>query len=430
MSLSPARKSAPSNPFSSANPHALATILEASQTRSIIASRDIFDISGIKLWARDQPVSGALQRKLLDRQLRNPLESCLEAQDGVTTHSLVQAVQALVEDHGPLAPLLKPHAARIVQEVGCLPLHPVAQLLLTASQASRPEAFQHAVHAMALAGALLLEHGGTLAELRMALLGGLLHDLGEIYIDPRYGEADADRSLDFTSYQQLVVHPHVGRLLLTQLTNYPSTLGRAIGEHHERMDGSGYPHSLRRDAMSPLGRLLAVTEATLGVLRGGESTAAACGLSRASVALRVVPGEYDLAWVGAISNAARAGVELPLDDDTTPVLQRLVRLDSALQAAQQCANTLASSAQTTTLKDAIGLVQHLLGRLRAGWYASGLWSHHGVSTQDAAEVEAVEAELSFRLRSIERAALLRAGELGGEEALRLGQLCRALRPAP
>jgi hypothetical protein len=324
--------------------------------------------------------------------------------------------------------VLKPHAARIVQEVGCLPLHPVAQLLLTASQASRPEAFDHAVKAMALAGALLLEHGGTLAELRLALLGGLLHDLGEIYIDPRYGEADADRTLDFTSYQQLVVHPHVGRLLLTQLTNYPSTLARAVSEHHERMDGSGYPHGLRRDAMSPLGRLLAVTEAALGVLRSGD-TRPACALARASVALRVVPGEYELAWVGPIGNAARAMAAVPGDSDTTSVLQRLVRLDSALQAAQQCANTLADAAETVALKDAITLVQHLLGRLRAGWYASGLWSHQGVSLQDAAEVEAIEAELSFRLRSIERAALLRAGELAGEEALRLGQLCQALRPA-
>lgn len=410
--------------FSTANQHALATILEASQTRHIIASRDIFDISGIKLWARDQPVSAALQRRLMDRQLRNPLESCLLAEDGVTAATLVQASQTLLAQTTPLTALLRPHAARIVKEVAHLPLHSVAQLLLTAAQASRPALFDHAVQAMALCGAMMDAEGGSTAELRMALLAGLLHDLGEIYIDPRYGEADADRTLDFTSYQQLVVHPHVGRLLLTQLTNYPSVLARAVSEHHERMDGSGYPHGLRRDAMSPLGRLLAVTEATLGVLRNG-----AAGLARASVALRVVPGEYELAWVGPISNAVRVQAAQPADGDTNPVLQRLVRLDSALQAAQHSANLLADTAQTAALKDAITLTQHLLGRLRAGWYASGLWSHHGVSAQDAAEVEAVEAELSFRLRSIERAALLRAGELSGDEALRLGQLCQALRPA-
>ena len=108
---------------------------------------------------------------------------------------------------------------------------------------------------MALCGALMIAHGGSTAEVRVAMLCGLLHDLGEMYIDPRYGEADADRALDFQSYQHLVVHPHVGHLLITQLTNYPATVARAIAEHHERMDGSGYPHGLKHDEMSPLGRL-------------------------------------------------------------------------------------------------------------------------------------------------------------------------------
>ena len=39
--------SARSTVFSTANPHALATILEAAETKQIIASTDIFDISGI-----------------------------------------------------------------------------------------------------------------------------------------------------------------------------------------------------------------------------------------------------------------------------------------------------------------------------------------------------------------------------------------------
>ena len=414
---SPAR----ATPFATANPHALASILEASQTKSIIASRDIFDISGIKLWARDMPVSSALQRKLLDRELRNPLESCLLAEDGVTPQSLMRATQALVEQDGPLGKLLRPHAARLVEQVTHLPLHSVAQLLLTAGQASRPESFEHAVQAMALAGALMISHGGTTAELRLAMLCGLLHDLGEMYIDPRFGEADAERTLDVVSFQQLVVHPHVGRLLLTQLTNYPSALAQAVAEHHERLDGSGYPHSLQRDAISPLGRLLAVTEGALGVLRGERPY-----LARVSVALRVVPGEFDLSWAGRIADAARAEPALHAQLDIPAVQARLARLDAGLQAAQGCADELAVRVESAALKTALGLAQYLLGRLRTGWYASGLWSAHAVAAQDAAEVEAVEDELFHRLRSIERATLLRAGELGPDEAQQLQQLCEAL----
>src|SRR5881394_3302312 len=185
---------APARPagFTTANPHALATILEASQTKRIIASRDIFDLSGTKLWARDLPVSEALQRKLLDRKLRQPLESCLLAEDGVTAHSLVQATAALIERDTPLAVLLRPCADKIVREAAHLPLHSVAQLLLTAGQATRPESFDHAVQAMALNGAMVMAHGGDTQALRVAMVCGLLHDLGEMYIDPQFGEADAD----------------------------------------------------------------------------------------------------------------------------------------------------------------------------------------------------------------------------------------------
>lgn len=410
--------------FAVANQHALATILEASQTKSIIASRDIFDISGTKLWARDQPVSSALQRKLLDRQLKNPLESCLMAEDGVTSHTLVQATHAIVESDTPLATLIKPQAARVAQEVPHLPLHSVAQLLLTAGQASRPETFDHAVKGMLLAGALMSTNGGTVAELRLAMLSGLLHDLGEMYIDPRFGEADADRALDFQSYQHLVVHPHVGHLLIAQLTNYPSAIARAVLEHHERLDGSGYPHGLHKDALSPLGRLLAVTETALAVLRGRKPY-----LPRVSVALRAVPGEFDLSWVGRIADAARAEPALHATLDATEVQARLARLDATLKRTQDTSTALLSDAETPALKDALGLAQHLLGRLRAGWYASGLWSCEGLTAMDAAEVESIEDELIFRLNTIERAARLRAGDLPPGDLRRLDALCDAMKDA-
>jgi hypothetical protein len=404
--------------FTSANPHALATILEASETRSIIASRDIFDVSGTKLWARDQPVSQALQRKLLDRQLRHPLESCLYAEDGVTSRALVQAVEALIERDSPLAALLRPCADRLVHGATHLPLHSVAQLLLTAGQAARAESFDHAVQAMALSGALALAHGADTRQLRLAMLAGLLHDLGEMYIAPQYGEADADRALDAQSYQHLVVHPHIGRLLIEQLTNYPPEVARAVAEHHERLDGSGYPHCLQRDQVSPLGRMLAVCETALGVLHRERPE-----LARASVALRVVPGEFDLGWVSLLARAARAQAPLQASAGAEEVRARIARLDAALQAAQFSTSTLMLQAETPALKGALGLAQHLLDRLRAGWNASGLWSSEALSAQDCAELEAVEDELMFRLRAIDRAARLRAGDLPAADAARLEAFC-------
>jgi hypothetical protein len=52
-----------------------------------------------------------------------------------------------------------------------------------------------------------------------------------------------------------------------------------------------------------------------------------------------------------------------------------------------------------------------------------------VTSQDAAEVQAIEDELLLRLRSIQRAALLCAGQLPDDEAALLNTLCEGIAEA-
>lgn len=407
--------------FSSANPHALATILEASETRRIIAATDIFDLAGTKLWARNQPVSAELQRKLLDRKLREPLEACLLAEDGVTPASLASALAELIEREVRLAPLLRPQASKLLREVTHLHLHPVAQLLLSAAQAARPAAFDHAIAAMGLAGALMAQHGGQTPDIRLAMLCGLLHDLGEMYIAPEFGEADADRELDTLSYRQLVVHPHVGLLLVAQLTNYPGAVARAVAEHHERLDGSGYPHRLSGDRISVLGRLVAVADAALAALRSTHDA-----LPRASVALRAVPGEFDLAWVGHLTRAARGEPMLPPVMEPADIRARREALGEVLQSAEDSIALLAVGERSPAMRAALEMASFFVARLRIGWNESGLWHPQAATGLDAAEVEAMEDELYFRLRAVQRAVTMKAGELPPEEAGALAALCESL----
>lgn len=408
--------------FKVANPHALATILEASETRSIIASQDIFDINGMKLWARDQPVSRDLQRRLMDRALKQPLEACLMAEDGVSNATLQAAVRKLIDSQGPLTPLLRTHGEALVRCAGSVRLHSVVQLLLSASEASRPAAFQHAIEAMAVAGALLRARNSDDRVVTVAMTAGLLHDVGEMYISPEYGEADALSTLDVDSYRQLVVHPHIGQLLLSQLTDYPKDIIRAVAEHHERLDGSGYPHRLTGDKMSPLGKLLAATEEALAALRLPGAT-----LHHASVALRVVPGEFDEHLAGPLSAAARQTPPLHTRRPLAELQDELAGLNVALQETMIHVEGLLPAEPSAAMQRAANLTLYLLHKLRAGWNESGLWSPDGISEEVGAEAEAVQDALRARLSLIERMARLAAGShLSGEDEDRLNSLSRAM----
>lgn len=412
--------------FNLANPHALSSIVSASATRKIVASQDIFDDRGTKLWSRNQQVSHSLHQRLHERKLRYPLEMCLRAEEGVTSLELGEALTSFLESSHPLVAAIQPWADHLHAEVQHLPLHAAVQLLLTTSHATKPQAFDHAVRGMALAGAMQASVSSDRYELRMAMLGGLLHDLGEMYIHPQY--LDDNMPLDTSGYRHVVTHPRIGELLLASMTDYPAALARAVGEHHERLDGSGYPMRRSRDAMSALGKLLSVVEITLAI-----TAAPTASLARVSFALRMIPTEFDESWVGFISQAATRAQEdaaLVSRRKTDDLLAHLAHIDTDISMAQEQAQSIADPATASALvREAANKASTLLHRLRLGWNSVGRWCAPDVdeSPCDIIDVSLARDELRYRMRSIERECLWQHAAVSADEASQLVPLWENLR---
>ena len=404
------------------NPHALAALVKASEQHSIVASRDIIDVRGVKLWAQGQAVSRSLHQRLLDRRLLKPLEVCLMAEDGVTPFSLLVDLQEFIESNHPIAFAVRPWANVLLAQMRHIPLHSVAQLILTAAKASRPAALPHAVAAMALAGAMVASREASLQDIRLAMLGGLLHDIGEVYINPQC--LDYTQPLDLMGHKHLVIHPRVGQMLLSTLTDYPPALSRAVGEHHERLDRSGYPARLEGDEISKLGRVLAVTEVTLGIMRWPDAP-----LTRASFALRVVSGEIDPAWASFVWDAARAARETPGEQPApTDLYRQLADIDQQLTQARQLGQELHDQGRTLPIINVVTQAMRRLDQLRVAWNALGLWhvSTADVPAAERFELELASAELRQRMRSVQRECLLVSDRLGETEKFRVAPLWKGL----
>jgi hypothetical protein len=409
------------SPFKSANPYALDTIVRASESRRIVASQDIFDERGVKLWAKDQPISRSLHERLLERKLRRPLESCLRAEDGINSVRLRQAFEEFVDSSHPLAAMVRPSAALLRAEIEKLPLHAGVQVLLTAAHATQPATVEHAVRGMALAATLQAGESTGKYELRLALLAGLLHDIGEMYVNPDH--LDGAVPLDPQGFRHLATHPRVGELLLATTTDYPAAIARAIGEHHERLDGSGYPMMRQAAALSPLGRLLAGVEVTLGVTQAAKTP-----LARTSVALRMIPGEFDGRWSDVVVRAARDACEdlQPAADRPDAQVQAdLASLDSgllmALGAADALANQPADGSASAATRQVAARAVALLSRLRVGWNAMGLWEARSAGDQplSAFELHMACRELRYRLHAVRRDCLWARENLEAADAAAL-----------
>jgi HD-GYP domain-containing protein (c-di-GMP phosphodiesterase class II) len=334
------------------------------------------------------------------------MEACLEAQDGVTPFTLLDKLKLFLDSSDALPMALRPWAPVLLQQVRALPLHSVVQLLLTTAVATRPHTLPHSVQAMALAGAMACRSGSVL-DIRLAMLGGLLHDIGEVYIQPSY--LDSSDLLDLAGYKHVAAHPRAAQLLLSSSTDYPETLSRAIGEHHERLDGSGYPARLHADKISPLGRLLAVVEVTMGIMR-----APVAPLTRASFAL--LPGEFDPKWTGLVCDVARdAGEVLQSQQVVTQadLGATMQEIETHTQRARQVQLALQRQHPNSSAMDIANTAVQRLARLRVAWNGLGIW---GLDTQENSaqeqfEIEMASKELKQHLRELQRECLLLAERL-------------------
>jgi cyclic di-GMP phosphodiesterase len=116
-----------------------------------------------------------------------------------------------------------------------------------------------ALRRMASAAAALAEPLELSAAQREALeLGALLHDIGEVRTPEAILRKPA--ALDLDERRVIEQHPGTGSEILEAVPLLTPALD-VVGAHHERWDGSGYPHGLRDEAIPLTARIFAVVDA-------------------------------------------------------------------------------------------------------------------------------------------------------------------------
>jgi PAS domain S-box-containing protein len=155
-------------------------------------------------------------------------------------------------------------------------------------------------------------------------IGGLLHDIGKVSIPAsilaKLGELTEEE------WALICTHPKQGYSILKD-TNLPWPVADMALHHHERLDGSGYPHGISGDALSLEVRILAVCdvveamgshrpyrpaktkEEVLGEIKSGRGTK--YDASIVDVVLQILEnGEFNFAWNGR--NSKNTATKVPV----------------------------------------------------------------------------------------------------------------------
>jgi HD-GYP domain-containing protein (c-di-GMP phosphodiesterase class II) len=123
-------------------------------------------------------------------------------------------------------------------------------------------------HGLAVAVSLVAfgRHLGYPKE-QLAQLGmlGLLLDIGKIKLPRELLEKNARLSSD--EFELIKKHVELGMKVLAQTPNIHPDVLEGIVQHHERMNGSGYPHGLMGDRIGVFGRMAAIADTYAAVTK-------------------------------------------------------------------------------------------------------------------------------------------------------------------
>ena len=161
-----------------------------------------------------------------------------------------------------------------------------------------------------LAGAIAREMALTEDQIEGIKMAGVVHDLGKINIPAEI--LSKPGRISELEFELIKTHPQNGYNLIKHI-EFPWPIGEMILQHHEKLDGSGYPAGLKGDEIMVEARILAVAD-IIEAMASHRPYRPALGIEQAMAQIKKDKGSLlDPEVVDACLKIFKNGYHLPED---------------------------------------------------------------------------------------------------------------------
>ncbi len=135
--------------------------------------------------------------------------------------------------------------------------HQTVNALMLALEKRDPYTVGHQQRVSELACAIAREMGLDEFVVEGILVAGNLHDLGKIYVPSEFLTKPGELSEE--EFSVMKAHPKIGFDILSGI-EFPWPVAAIVLQHHERLDGSGYPYGLTEKEILLEAKILSVAD--------------------------------------------------------------------------------------------------------------------------------------------------------------------------
>lgn len=242
-------------------------LAQVNEIQPIYAACDILDASEQCILPKGQRIDREAAETLQNSSLKKEIEYCIELEQEFDTGFIKQVFTDFILSEPSLKCIYevrdlsdKVDAAIEVfgqEKILCQKLNVLAIQL--------PDVFDQSFFCAWMSLAILAYENQPQARLNEAFIASLSHDLGLLHVSPDI--LFKESALTAEEWQSMQKHVLYSGKIIKDMTSLEKPCLRAILEHHEFIDGTGYPKGKLQQQTGPLGKLLQLLDSMNAVFR-------------------------------------------------------------------------------------------------------------------------------------------------------------------
>jgi hypothetical protein len=231
----------------------------------IVATEDILSDKGVLLAKNGIQLNKKTCENILKFKLLKPLEDSIAIENQLDAKSIYDKVKAFILTDASVNAMHQTIGNKTSLQRCCLKVEefPLVQQKLTVLCLELPTIFDQAIQSAYLAYACAILEKKQQQSIEECFLSGLVHDIGFLHINHTF--LQKKEALTPEEWGSIQAHPVIGYQILNAIDKFPKVVSRAVLEHHENLDGTGYPRKKTGQDISELGQLLSLLDNVIAI---------------------------------------------------------------------------------------------------------------------------------------------------------------------
>lgn len=241
-------------------------LAQVNAVASVVATIDICNTQGQLLVAKGGAIDQRMCEKILRFKLSRPIEDSIAVENEFTAESLQGRLQLFLDMDPYLKHLKMSEPEGLLArccEVFCR--FALLRQKLTVLAIQLPIVFEQGLFCAWVGSVIMAQSSRDEGDCYTAFVAGLSHDFGMLHLHPDI--LNKPSALSPEEWRQIQAHPIIGSKILSQVPKLPPEVARAVLEHHENLDGTGYPRGKMGDALGRFGQMLNLLDSVNAIYR-------------------------------------------------------------------------------------------------------------------------------------------------------------------